>query len=93
MKTEQIIAGNWAVLMEYKRWIIYWFSQGQKKEHLNRVREIQYKELSADTERIKKNTSGIKSESSKNIDWSKSGEGTAESSGATRFGNTFVDVQ
>ena len=54
--------------MESKPWTIYWFSQGQKKEHLNRMREIQFRETSADTERIKYNTNGIKTGSSKNID-------------------------
>ena len=56
------------MLMESKPWTIYWFSQGQKKEHLNRMREIQFRETSADTERIKYNTNGIKTGSSKNID-------------------------
>ena len=54
--------------MESKPSTIYWFSQGQKKEHLNRMREIQFRETSADTERIKYNTNGIKTGSSKNID-------------------------
>ena len=44
------------------------FSQGQRKEHLNRMREIKSWEISADTERIKYNTNGIKTGSSKNID-------------------------
>ena len=56
------------MLMESKPWTIYWFSQGQKKEHLNQMREIQFRETSADTERIKYNTNGIKTGSSKNID-------------------------
>ena len=56
------------MLMESKPWTIYWFSQGQKKEHLNRMREIQFRETSADTERIKYNTNRIKTGSSKNID-------------------------
>ena len=43
-------------------------SQGQKKEHLNRMREIQFREASAYTKRIKYNTNGIKIVSSKNID-------------------------
>ena len=38
--TEQIIAGNREMLMESKPWNIYWFSQGQKKKHLNRMQEI-----------------------------------------------------
>ena len=40
-----------------------WFSQRQKKEHLNRMREIQFRETSADTEQIKYNTNGIKTRS------------------------------
>ena len=54
--------------MESKPWNIYWFSQGQKKEQLNRMREIQFRETSVDIERIKYNTNVIKTESSKNID-------------------------
>ena len=54
--------------MESKPWTIYWFSQGQKKEHLNQMREIQFRETSADNERIKYNTNGIKTRSSKNND-------------------------
>ena len=60
---EQIIAGNYAMLMESKLWTIYWFSQGQKNDHLNRMREIKFRETSADTERIKYNTNGIKTAS------------------------------
>ena len=56
------------MLMESKPWTIYWFSQGQKKEHLNRMREIQFRKTSADTERTKCNTNGIKTGSSKSID-------------------------
>ena len=56
------------MLMESKPWTIYWFSQGQKKEHLNRMREIEFMETSADAEQIKHNANGIKTESSKNID-------------------------
>ena len=56
------------MLMESKPWTIYWSSQGQKKEHLNRMREIQLRETSADTERVKYNSEGIKIGSSKNID-------------------------
>ena len=54
--------------MESKPWNIYWFSQGQKKEQLNRMQEIQFRETSVDIERIKYNTNVIKTESSKNID-------------------------
>ena len=79
--------------MESKPLTIYWFSQGQKKEYLSPMREIQFKETSADTEWIKNNTNGIKTGSSKNIICSKSREGTPESSGATRFSNTSVEVQ
>ena len=53
--------------MESKPWTIYWFSQSQKKGHLNRMREMQFRETSADTERIKYITNGIKTGSSKNI--------------------------
>ena len=56
------------------------------------MREIQFWETSADIERIKYNTNRIKTERSKNI-YSKSREKTAESSGATRFRDTSVDVQ
>ena len=45
------------------------------------MREMQFRETSADTERIKYNTNGIKTEV------------TAESSAATRFTNTSADVQ
>ena len=61
--------------------------------NLNRMREIQFREPSADTERIKYNTNGIKTGSSKNIDLLKVREDTSESSGAPRFNNTSVDVQ
>ena len=54
--------------MESKPWTIYWFSKGQKREHLSRMQEIQFRETSADTEWIKYNTNGIKFKSSKNID-------------------------
>ena len=67
-ETEKIIAGNGVMLMESKPWTIYWFSQGQKKEHLNRMREIQFRETSTNTERIKYNNNRIKTGSSKNIE-------------------------
>ena len=70
-ETEPIIAGNCTMLIESKPWTIYWFSQGRKKEHLNRMREIHFREASADTERIKYNINGIKARSSKNIDFLK----------------------
>ena len=79
------------MLMESKPWVI-WFSQGQKKKHLNRMREIQFRETSSDTEWIKYKTNGIKPGSSKTLICSKSREGTAESSGATRFSSTSVEV-
>ena len=60
------------MLMESKAWNIYWFSQGQKKERLNRMREILFRETSAGTARIKYNTNGIKTGSSQNIDLFKS---------------------
>ena len=59
--------GNCAMLMESKPWTIYWSFQGQKKEHVNEMWEIQLKETSADTERTKCNTNGTKTGSSKNI--------------------------
>ena len=49
--------------MESKPWTIYWFSQGQKKEQLKRMQDVQFKETSADTERIKYNSNEIKTES------------------------------
>ena len=49
-EAEQIIAGNCVMLMEPKPWTIYWLSQGQKKEHVNRLREIKFRETSAGTE-------------------------------------------
>ena len=58
-ETEQLIAGSCAVLMESKLWTIYWFSEGHK-ECLNRTREIQFRETSADTERMEYKTNGIK---------------------------------
>ena len=63
--------GNCVMLMESKPWTIYWFSQGQKKEELNRLREIQFRKTSANIEQIKYNTSGIKTGSSKNLDFLK----------------------
>ena len=54
--------GNCLMVMESKPWTMYWFSQGQKKEHLNQMREIQFRETSADTERIKYNTKESKPE-------------------------------
>ena len=56
------------MLMESNPWTIFRFSQDQKKEHLNRIQEIQFRETSADTERIKYSSNGIKTGSSKNID-------------------------
>ena len=44
------------------------FSQGQKKEHLDRMREIKFRETSADTEWIKYYANRIKTGSPKNID-------------------------
>ena len=54
------------MLMESNPWTIFWFSQDQKKENLNRMQEIQFRETSADTERIKYSSNGIKTGSSKN---------------------------
>ena len=56
------------MLMESNPWTIFRFSQDQKKEHLNRMQEIQFRETSADTEQIKYSSNGIKTGSSKNID-------------------------
>ena len=47
------------------------------------MREVQFRETSADTKRIKYNTNGIKPGSSKNIDLLKVKEDTTESSEAT----------
>ena len=65
----------------------------QKKEELNRTREIQFREISADFEWMKYNINGSRTGSSKNIDLLEALEGTAEFSGATRFSNTFIDIQ
>ena len=54
------------------------------------MREIQFKEASAETERIKYNTNGIKTGSSKTLIFSNLREGKVESSGATRFSYTSV---
>ena len=71
--------------MESKPWTIYWFSQGQKKEHLYWMRETQFRETPADNKRIKYNTNGTNTGSSKTLICSKSREDTAESSGAARL--------
>ena len=63
--------------MESKPWTTYRFSQGQMKEHLNRMRRIQFKETSADTERIKNNTNGIKTWSLKKH-WFAQSQGKAQ---------------
>ena len=60
------------MLMESKPSTIYCslkviFILSQFKEHLNRMREVQFREFSADTEQIKCNTNGIKTGTSKNI--------------------------
>ena len=52
LENEQIIAGNCAMLVESKPWTRSWFTQGHKKEHLNRVWEKYFTEHSADTELI-----------------------------------------
>ena len=67
-ETEQMIEGNCVMMMESKPSTIYWFSHGQKKETLNQMREIKFRETSVDTERIKCKTNKIKTGSSKNID-------------------------
>ena len=82
------------MLMGSKPWAVYWFSEGQKKLHLNLMREIQLRETSTDTERIKyKKLTESKAEVQKTLIYSKSREGTDEFSGAIRFSNTFVEVQ
>ena len=60
---EQTITGNYPMLMESKPETIHWFTQGQKKKHLSRMQEIQFREPFADTECIKYNTNGIKNRS------------------------------
>ena len=64
----------------------------EEEGNLNRMQEIQLREPSADTE-----LSTIQRESKpkvqKTLICSKSREGTAESSGATRFSNTSVNFQ
>ena len=62
------LSKSYLMVMESKSWTKYWFSQGQRKEHLHGMREIQFREASADTERIEYNTNGIKTGRSKNID-------------------------
>ena len=57
------------------------------------MREIQFWETSADIERIKYNTNGIKTGRSKNIYLLKVKRKNTESSGPTRFRDTSVDVQ
>ena len=54
------------------------------------MREIQFREPSTDTERIKYNTNGIKTVSSKRNNLLKvERESAAESKGATRFSKTY----
>ena len=69
------------------------FFQGQKKEYLNRMRETQFRDTSLTL--TVSNTIIMESnpEVQKTLICSKSREGTAEFSGATRFSNTSVDVQ
>ena len=55
--------------MESKPWTIYWFSQGQKKEHLNVGNTIW--QTSADTERIKAILMESKPEVKKTLIYSK----------------------
>ena len=56
------------------------------------MQEIQLRETSADTERIKYNAES-KLKVQKTLIYSKSRKGTAESIGATKFNNTSVGVQ
>ena len=51
------------MLMESKPETIHRFTQGQKKKHLSRMQEIQFRQPSADTECIKYNTNRIKNRS------------------------------
>ena len=53
------------MLMESKPWTIYWFTQAQKNEYISQMQQIQFRKPSADTERIKYNTNGMKTGSSK----------------------------
>ena len=62
------------------------------KERLNRIKEMQFRAPSADTESNRILTES-KPEVQKMSVCSKSREITAESKGATRFSNTSVDVQ
>ena len=58
------------------------------------MREIQLRETSTDTERIKyKKLTESKPEVQKTLIYSKSREGTDEFIGAIRFSNSFVEVQ
>ena len=57
------------------------------------MREIQFRETSADTSESNTTLTKSKPEVQKTLICSKSREGTAESSAATRFSNTSVDPQ
>ena len=61
--------------------------------NLNRMREIQFREPSAALSESSTILTESKPEVPKTLSCSKSREGTVESSGATRFSNTSVDVQ
>ena len=63
------------------------------EENLNRMREIQFRKPSANTEESNTILMESKPEVQKTLICSKSREGTAESGRATRFSNTSVDVQ
>ena len=66
--------------MESKPWTIYWFSQGQKKEHLNRMWEIQFRETLRTLSESNTILTKSKPEVQETLVCSKSREDTAESS-------------
>ena len=67
-ETEQIIAENCAMLTESKPCTIYWFSQRQKKDHINRIREIQFRGTSAALSESNTILTESKPEVKKNVD-------------------------
>ena len=81
------------MLMESKPWTIYWFSQGQKKEHLNRMQEMKFIETLLTLNESNAILTESKPDIQKIFICSKSKEGTIECRGATRFSNTSVEVQ
>ena len=63
------------------------------KEHLNRMRGIQFRRHLLTLSELNTILTESKPEVQKTLICSKSREGTAESSGATRFSNASVEVQ